>query len=89
VVELAPAVLPPLLYVRDERVRERGEHAVGGGPIGGELDPAERLGLLEPFGCELDEAGSELLGPVREHGDGCADQLKMFRSLSKKPWWWR
>jgi hypothetical protein len=85
VVELAPAVLPPFLDRGDEGVREGREHAVGGGAVGGELDPAERLGLLEPLGGELDEAGAELLGPVRENGDGSADQVKMFRSFSKKP----
>jgi hypothetical protein len=85
-VELAPAILPPILDRGDEGVGERGEHSVGGRPVGGELDSTRGFGLLEPFGCELDEAGAELLGAVCEDGDGGADQAKMFRSFSKKPW---
>jgi hypothetical protein len=89
VVELAPAVLPSLLDSRDEGVGEDGEDTVGGGPVRGELHPAGRIQLLEPLGCEVEEAGAKLLGAAGVSGDGRADQVKMFRSFSKKPWWWR
>ncbi len=85
VVELAPAVLPALVDGGDEGLRVGGDHPLCGGPVGGELEPARGLGLLEPLGRELDEPGPELLGLVRRHGDGGPDQLKMFRSFSKKP----
>ena len=87
VVELAPAVLPALVDCGDERVRVGREDALGGWSVGGELDAAGRLGFLEPVGRKLDESGPELLGLVGGRGDCGADQLKMFRSFSKNPWW--
>ena len=89
VVELAPAVLPAVLDLDDGGSGKLGENALGGLAVGGELDAAARLGLLEPLGSELDEARSELLGFVGGRGDGGADQWKARFSFSKKPgsWW--
>jgi hypothetical protein len=87
VVELAPPVLPALVDCGDERVRVGREDPLRCWSVGGELDAAGRLGFLEPVGRKLDEPGPELLGLVGGRGDCGADQLKMFRSFSKNPWW--
>ena len=62
VVELAPAVLPAVVDLADGCVREGREHPLGGGAVGGELDGAGVLLLLEPLGRELDERRPQLLG---------------------------
>jgi hypothetical protein len=86
VVELTPAILPALVDRGDEGVGVRRKYAFGGSPVCGELDAARGFELLESLGRELEEAGTELFGAVRVCGDGRADQVKMFRSFSKKPW---
>ena len=84
--ELAPAVLPAVGDLRDRRVRELGEDSLGGRAVGCELDSAACGCLLEPLRRQLDEASAELLGGVRERGDGDPDQRNAFFSFSKKPW---
>ncbi len=88
-VELAPPVLPALLDLEHGGVGELAEHPRCRLAVGGELDDAAGLGLLEPLGSELDEAGSERLGFVGGRGDGGADQWNARFSFSKKPgsWW--
>ena len=88
-VELPPPVLPAFGDGGQPRVRERREDALGRGPVGGELDGLPGLGLLEAFGRQLDEAGTELLGLRDGRADGGPDQWNAWRSLSKNPaWWW-
>ena len=86
VVELAPAVLPAVGDLADERVGEGGEDAGGGLAVGGQLEGAGALGLFESLGSELDEAGAELFGLGDGRRDGCSDQRNALLSLSKNPW---
>jgi hypothetical protein len=85
--KIAPAVLPALVNCGDAGIGVGGEDAFCCCAVGGKLDAAWTLALFEPAGRELDEAGAELFGLLGGRGDGRPDQLKMFRSFSKKPWW--
>ena len=86
-VELAPALLPAVLDLRDApRPGRLASTRVGRLSVGGELDGVGALALLEPLGRELDEAGSELLGLSARRRDGGPDQRKALFSLSKNPW---
>jgi hypothetical protein len=86
VVELAPAVLPALGDLLDERSRELGDDPRGGLTVRGELDRCAVIPLLEPFRGELDEPGAELLGLGGRCPDGRANQRKALFSFSKKLW---
>ena len=60
--------------------------------VGGELDRAVVVDLLEAGGEELDHQRARLLGPPERHGHGDAPQLcqrNALFSLSKKPSSWR
>jgi hypothetical protein len=85
VVELPPAVLPSLDNRGDQGVGERVEYPLGGRAVRGELERPVRLGFFESLGGQLDEARAKLLGLVPAGADDRPDQLKMSRSLSKKP----
>jgi hypothetical protein len=84
--ELAPAVLPSFGHLGDRGVREGRDDALGGEAVGGQLNRACILAVLEPFRGELDEARAELFGLGGRGRDGGADQRKALLSFSKNPW---
>lgn len=80
-------MLPAFGDRRDAGIGKGGEYTLRSRSVGSELDFSGGLLLFESIGRELDEAGPELFGLLGGRGDGGADQLKMFRSLSNRPWW--
>jgi hypothetical protein len=79
-VELAPALLPARLDVRDLRAGRRLTFGVRR-----ELELAALLALLEALGIPLDPLGSRLVRARERDTDGDASQRNAFFSLSKKP----
>ncbi|HEX4518841.1 MAG TPA: hypothetical protein VH063_04580 [Gaiellaceae bacterium] len=84
--ELAPAILPAVCDLGDQRVRELGENALGRDAVRGQLDAIRCRRLLESVGRQLDETRAKLLGIVEGRGDGDPDQRNALFSFSKKPW---
>jgi hypothetical protein len=78
-VELAPALLPPRLYGLDAGLRRRLLVR-----IGGQLQLAVMLALLEAFGKALQPLSSCLLRAVERDADRNAVQRNALFSLSKK-----
>jgi hypothetical protein len=90
VVELPPAVLPAGLDGLRLDGGKRCPQALlaGGVGIGGELDAACPIALLEALRDELEQPRAGLLGPRGRDRDPDAAQpaqLKALRSRSKKP----
>ena len=88
--ERAPALAPVGIDVVDAAGAEHLPHAPSPpGPVGGELEPAVRVHLLEPFREELEHDGSRLLGPIGADSDrdaakdAAADQRNAARILSR------
>ena len=85
-VELAPAILPARLDLVPTRVREAPRaRARRGVAVGGELELAGTLDLLEALRRELEEPRTQLLGRSSGRADRGADQRNALFSFSKKP----
>ena len=84
-VELAPAVLPAGFDLDRVARRESAEDTLAGIPVGGQLELAGMLDLLEAFRGELEEPRAKLLGRLRRDSDRGADQRNALFSFSKKP----
>ncbi len=82
-------VATALLDLAQGRLREGGGDRSRLLTVGGELDGAGAVDLLEAAGGELEEARTQLLRLREGRADGRADQRKALLSLSKKPasWW--
>jgi hypothetical protein len=82
---VATAVFPAFGNSGDEHVGERCEHPPRRLAVGGGLDGACGLALLESLRGKPDEAGAELFRLGGGRRDRGPDQRNALLSLSKKP----
>jgi hypothetical protein len=83
-VELAPALLPAVRDLAQHRFGKDGGHRVRGVAVGGQLEAAGGVALLEAVRGQLAEAGAQLLGTGGGSADRGPDQRKALFSFSKK-----